>query len=307
MPWMGHGQGATSLAERRQNTRMTDRLEQRSGFFAALAGAIVVSVLIIGIVAVAAPGSPGILTSGTAFTVLGITTALLVVTNVVMLLAIRAAIREEKEYVDRHDEAVQAPVARIEGHLASIEERISSVEARVEGNERIIAQATGASRGAAQSSGAWSPQAYHSSSGGVRPPPGRGVEVPPVDDTPSISEAGVIPPKMVAAVEGAGIRTVGQLVAVDGDALALEINVLPHRVYQWQAGARLLQVPGIKRREAEALSHCGIHSVTDLQQATPALIVGRLQRERKRGTTTLDIDEAQAEAWIDAARHRIVA
>lgn len=89
------------------------------------------------------------------------------------------------------------------------------------------------------------------------------------EDTP-VMQAPSIGPKTAKRLEAAGVKTIGDLLAIAPEDAEAEIdagNISAQTIRNWQAQALLAcTVPGLKLREAQALAACGIADAEDLAQ-----------------------------------------
>ena len=112
-----------------------------------------------------------------------------------------------------------------------------------------------------------------------------------------------IGPHFATRLNGLGIITVNQLVAVDAERLAPMVHATPDQVREWQAMGRLVEVDGIGPQWAEALARVGVTGPDDLATRTPATLsasIAQLNRGPVRVTGT-DPSPATVERWVRAA------
>ncbi len=92
----------------------------------------------------------------------------------------------------------------------------------------------------------------------------------PVEKAPSIG------PKTARRLEAVGVRTVGDLIAASAEVKHKEIGArhITAQVFSdWQAQARLAcTVPGLKSREAQALTACGVRDADGLARADAVVL-----------------------------------
>ncbi len=139
------------------------------------------------------------------------------------------------------------------------------------------------------------------------PAPKRGLAMTsPVVDAPSIG------PKTARRLEAKGVRTIGDLLALQpatGAVLIDQKHISAQLIQDWQAQARLaLAAPGLRSREAQALVGCGVRDAGALIESEPAMLAEAALRwaqgeEGKRvwGDAPLP-DEALAARWIADAK-----
>ncbi len=218
-------------------------------------------------------GGAGVLSGSAALAVLGVTVALLAMSQFFILSNLtrsfdgqRAIARTHFEQVEPRLEYLESTLLEVQGRVDEFDGRLASVEDAAETTRQVLSSHT----------------------------------------TPGIAAVSAIPRRFIAPLRRAGIRTVSDLVQAHGDSLATTLDALPARVYEWQAAAQLLQVPGIDANAAQALRAAGFTTVNDLRRANADTVWSRLQRERHKGHIDLRVDRRRIEGWLKSAREQEV-
>jgi hypothetical protein len=128
----------------------------------------------------------------------------------------------------------------------------------------------------------------------------------PIQDAPSIGS------KTAERMKGAGVKTVGELLAAHPEKLAVKLDVghiVPDVIRQWQAEATMCcRVPGLRGHDAQILVACGIDQPAELAEIEADDLLELIQpfvdspdgQRVLRGSAPPD--EAEVTAWIAAAQ-----
>jgi predicted flap endonuclease-1-like 5' DNA nuclease len=128
----------------------------------------------------------------------------------------------------------------------------------------------------------------------------------PVVDAPSIG------PKTAKRLQSVGVRTIGDLLALQpatGAVLIDQRHVSAQTIHEWQSQARLaLGVPGLRSREAQALVGCGVCDAEELALLEPEMLaeaIGRwaqsVEAKRAWGDAPLPTAEDVSD-WVARAK-----
>ena len=95
--------------------------------------------------------------------------------------------------------------------------------------------------------------------------------------TDNIEEAPSIGPKTAKRFEAVGIRSVKQLLSIDAEEIAPQLNsshIRPETVRTWQTQARLAcQIPRIYGHDAQILTACGFDSPEEIADSEPEVVL----------------------------------
>lgn len=99
-----------------------------------------------------------------------------------------------------------------------------------------------------------------------------------------------------------GLRTVGQLRALDAEAIRFWAGVPADLVRQWQSTCELLQWNGLPEGAAERLALAGRRSLADLATARPAELMAKLREQTGVLGPGLPQESAELVEWVAEAR-----
>ncbi|QDU30183.1 Zinc dependent phospholipase C [Anatilimnocola aggregata] len=133
-----------------------------------------------------------------------------------------------------------------------------------------------------------------------------------LDRSKQIQDAPSIGNKTAERMRGAGVSTVGELLASHPEKLAAKLNVahiIPDVIRQWQAEATLCcRVPGLRGHDAQILVACGIDQPAELAECEVDDLLDLIQPfvESPDGQRVLrgssPPDEEEVTEWIAAAK-----
>lgn len=112
---------------------------------------------------------------------------------------------------------------------------------------------------------------------------------------------------LVQRVQSLGLRTVGQLRAVDAQTLAFWTNIPAATFRCWQEAAAMLEWPALPTGTAQRLVMAGTSSLAEVAQADPQRLYAELHDGRGIGTAGPGLPQTpkQVEEWVTAARHAV--
>jgi hypothetical protein len=102
-----------------------------------------------------------------------------------------------------------------------------------------------------------------------------------------------------------GLRTVGQLRALDSDALAFWANVPAATVRRWHAALELLQWPALPAGAAHRLARAGAATLADVAAADPQRLWADLREGVGAPGPGLPGDMSELTAWVADARQAV--
>ncbi len=116
-----------------------------------------------------------------------------------------------------------------------------------------------------------------------------------------------IDPSLVQRVQGMGLRTVGQLRAIDAEALAFWTNLPAPLFRRWQEAVDMLQWPLLPAGAAQRLAMAGAGSLAEVAAADPRALYEELHAGPGFATVGpgLPDDPDQVEVWVTEAKKAV--